>query len=49
MDGDEGAPGFKVLVLGDAGVGKTSLSQLICGGKPVNEPPYTVGCQVHIK
>jgi hypothetical protein len=49
MDADEGAPGFKVLLLGDSGVGKTSLTQLICHRKPELDPPYTVGCQVQIR
>eukprot|EP00035_Acanthoeca_spectabilis_P040251 m.68451 g.68451 ORF g.68451 m.68451 type:complete len:229 (+) comp9921_c0_seq1:222-908(+) len=49
MYGDEGAPGFKVLVVGDSGVGKSSVTHLICHGKSVLEPKYTVGCQVQIK
>ena len=38
MDGDDGSAGFKVLVLGDSGVGKTSLTHLVCRGRPVLDP-----------
>ena len=43
MDGDDGSPGFKVLVLGDSGVGKTSLTQLVCHGRPVLDPECVCG------
>lgn len=39
----------RVLVLGDSGVGKTSLVHLILHGKPVVNPRRTVGCSVEVK
>lgn len=31
------------------GVGKTSLSHLICEQKPIRNPSWTVGCTVEVK
>ncbi|XP_057532008.1 small GTPase LIP1-like isoform X1 [Amaranthus tricolor] len=39
----------RVLVLGDSGVGKTSLVQLILNGSVVARPPQTIGCSVSVK
>ncbi|BES93816.1 Miro-like protein [Nesidiocoris tenuis] len=39
----------KVLVLGDSGVGKTSLTHLIAHNEPISNPSWTVGCSVEVK
>ncbi|CAH2992138.1 unnamed protein product [Chilo suppressalis] len=39
----------KVVVLGDSGVGKTSLNHLIAHHKPLLSPGWTVGCSVEVK
>ncbi|CAA7397234.1 unnamed protein product [Spirodela intermedia] len=39
----------RVLVVGDAGVGKTSLVHLIVKGSAIAHPPQTVGCAVSVK
>ena len=39
----------KILVLGDSGVGKTSLVHLIAHGKPLSQISYTVGAAVEVK
>uniref|UniRef100_A0A0K8SJ95 Rab-like protein 3 n=1 Tax=Lygus hesperus TaxID=30085 RepID=A0A0K8SJ95_LYGHE len=39
----------KVLVLGDSGVGKTSLTRLIAHNEPISNPLWTVGCSVEVK
>lgn len=39
----------KVLVLGDSGVGKSSLTQLLCLNQASKSPGYTIGCSVEIK
>ncbi|XP_041976670.1 rab-like protein 3 isoform X2 [Aricia agestis] len=39
----------KVVVLGDSGVGKTSLTYLIAHSKPLLSPGWTVGCSVEVK
>lgn len=39
----------KVVVLGDSGVGKTSLTYLIAQSKPLLSPGWTVGCSVEVK
>ena len=39
----------KILVLGDSGVGKTSLVHLIAKGKPLQHLSYTIGSQVEVK
>ncbi|URE44903.1 GTP-binding protein [Musa troglodytarum] len=52
-DGDQnGGPPrgqVRVLVVGDAGVGKTSLVHLILKGSSIARPPQTVGCTVGVK
>ncbi|PNF40995.1 Rab-like protein 3 [Cryptotermes secundus] len=39
----------KVIVVGDSGVGKSSLTYLICHHQPINNPSWTVGCSVEVK
>ncbi|XP_052809977.1 rab-like protein 3 isoform X1 [Mya arenaria] len=39
----------KILVVGDSGVGKTSLVHLICHNEPTNSPGWTIGCSVDVK
>ena len=40
----------KILVLGDSGVGKTSLVQLIANGQPFTRAPgWTAGCNVEVR
>ncbi|KAK4256741.1 hypothetical protein QN277_006426 [Acacia crassicarpa] len=38
----------RVLVVGDSGVGKTSLVHLIVNGSPITHPPQTIGCTVGV-
>jgi len=40
---------IKVLVLGDSGVGKTSLVHLICKQEPIQNPSWTIGCSIEVK
>ncbi|EKX32227.1 hypothetical protein GUITHDRAFT_175451 [Guillardia theta CCMP2712] len=40
---------LRLLVMGDSGVGKTSLMHLICEGEELRRPRSTVGCTVHMK
>eukprot|EP00516_Mucochytrium_quahogii_P005245 CAMPEP_0203763742 /NCGR_PEP_ID=MMETSP0098-20131031/16785_1 /ASSEMBLY_ACC=CAM_ASM_000208 /TAXON_ID=96639 /ORGANISM=" , Strain NY0313808BC1" /LENGTH=254 /DNA_ID=CAMNT_0050658919 /DNA_START=260 /DNA_END=1024 /DNA_ORIENTATION=- len=39
----------RVLVVGDSGVGKTSLVHKLCYGEVLNNPEWTVGCNVEVK
>ncbi|XP_042512767.1 small GTPase LIP1-like [Macadamia integrifolia] len=39
----------RVLVVGDSGVGKTSLVHLILQGSSIRRPPQTIGCSVGVK
>ncbi|XP_011330727.1 rab-like protein 3 isoform X2 [Ooceraea biroi] len=39
----------KIIVVGDSGVGKTSLTHLICQQQPISSPSWTVGCSVEVK
>ncbi|KAK6924161.1 Small GTPase [Dillenia turbinata] len=39
----------RVLLVGDSGVGKTSLVHLIVKGSSVARPPQTIGCTVDVK
>ncbi|XP_054167173.1 rab-like protein 3 [Oppia nitens] len=39
----------KVLVLGDSGVGKSSLVHLICQGQVIHNPQWTIGVTIDIK
>lgn len=39
----------KVLVLGDSGVGKSSLVHLICHGKAISSASWTVGASIEVK
>ncbi|XP_064404119.1 rab-like protein 3 isoform X2 [Halichondria panicea] len=39
----------KILVLGDTGVGKTSLVHLICHGEVLSSLSWTIGCSVDVK
>ena len=42
-------PSVRILVLGDSGVGKTSLVELVCSGEELQKPRSTVGCAIHMK
>ena len=48
-DGVKNAEKIRVLVLGDSGVGKTSLIELVCSGEELRKPRSTVGCAIHMK
>ncbi|XP_055536486.1 rab-like protein 3 isoform X2 [Wyeomyia smithii] len=39
----------RVLVVGDSGVGKTSLTHLIANNEPLTSPGWTVGCALEVK
>ena len=39
----------RILVLGDSGVGKTSLVHLIARGKPLSHITYTIGASNEVK
>ena len=39
----------RILVLGDSGVGKTSLVHLISAGTPLTDLSYTIGPAVEVK
>jgi len=39
----------RVLLVGDSGVGKSSLVQLIVKGSSIAHPPQTIGCAVGVK
>ncbi|XP_047903615.1 rab-like protein 3 isoform X1 [Anser cygnoides] len=39
----------KVLVLGDSGVGKSSLVHLLCHNQVLGNPSWTVGCSVDVR
>mmetsp|Transcript_19009 Transcript_19009/g.26594 ORF Transcript_19009/g.26594 Transcript_19009/m.26594 type:complete len:262 (-) Transcript_19009:536-1321(-) len=40
---------IKILVLGDSGTGKTSLVNLICKERTLQNPTSTVGCNLEVK
>lgn len=44
-----GSEKVKIIVLGDSGVGKTSLVHLICHGTPIAKPSWTIGCSPEVK
>ncbi|KFM78104.1 Rab-like protein 3, partial [Stegodyphus mimosarum] len=39
----------KILVVGDSGVGKSSLVHLICHSEAITNPSWTIGCSVEVK
>lgn len=39
----------RIIVVGDSGVGKTSLTHLICQNESITSPSWTVGCSVDVK
>ena len=39
----------KILVVGDSGVGKTSLVHHICHDESISNPGWTIGCTVEVK
>lgn len=39
----------KILVLGDSGVGKSSLIHLICHSRILNSAQWTIGCSIDVK
>ncbi|GJJ73682.1 Rab-like protein 3 [Entomortierella parvispora] len=43
------ADSFKVLVLGDSGVGKTTLVHALCHDEVLSSPIPTVGCNVQVR
>ena len=48
-DSMKNAEKIRLLVLGDSGVGKTSLMELLCTGQELRKPRSTVGCEIHMK
>ncbi|KAF9152880.1 Rab-like protein 3, partial [Linnemannia schmuckeri] len=40
---------YRILVLGDSGVGKTSLVHILCNNEPLRTPVPTVGCDVNVR
>lgn len=40
---------IKILVLGDSGVGKSSLVHLICHGEAIPSTQWTIGCSIDVK
>ncbi|XP_054723839.1 rab-like protein 3 isoform X2 [Uloborus diversus] len=38
----------KILIVGDSGVGKSSLVHLICHGEAITNPSWTIGCSVEL-
>ena len=44
-----GSEKAKIVVVGDSGVGKTSLVHLICHGIPLLKPNWTIGCTPEVK
>ncbi|ELT98421.1 hypothetical protein CAPTEDRAFT_224674 [Capitella teleta] len=39
----------RVLVVGDSGVGKTSLVHLVCHNEPIRNPNWTIGSSAEVK
>lgn len=39
----------RIIVVGDSGVGKSSLVHALCHGMPINNPSWTIGCSVDVK
>lgn len=39
----------RILVVGDSGVGKTSLVHLICKEESISNPAWSIGCTVEVK
>ncbi|KAG7161269.1 rab-like protein 3 isoform X2 [Homarus americanus] len=39
----------KILVVGDSGVGKSSLVHLICHGQSLSNSSWTIGCSVEVR
>ncbi|XP_012273242.1 rab-like protein 3 isoform X3 [Orussus abietinus] len=39
----------KIIVVGDSGVGKTSLTHMICHQQTISNPSWTIGCSVEVK
>ncbi|XP_063227736.1 rab-like protein 3 [Bacillus rossius redtenbacheri] len=39
----------RVIVVGDSGVGKSSLTHLVCHQEPIHSPLWTIGCSVEVK
>lgn len=49
MSGSLDRPSAKILVLGDSGVGKSSLIHLICHSTVLNSAQWTIGCSIDVK
>lgn len=39
---------LKIIVAGDTGVGKTAFVHLVCYGKPLPNPSWTIGCNLEV-
>lgn len=46
---DSNYPKAKIVVVGDSGVGKTSLIHLISQQEVLKNPSWTIGCTVNVK
>ncbi|CAG8833458.1 8159_t:CDS:2, partial [Gigaspora margarita] len=40
---------IRLVVVGDSGVGKTSLVHILCHNEALRHPTWTIGCSVHVK
>lgn len=49
MSNYQDRPSAKILVLGDSGVGKSSLIHLICHDSILYSPQWTIGCSIDVK
>lgn len=49
MSGNLDRTSAKILVLGDSGVGKSSLIHLICQASTLNSAQWTIGCSIDVK
>lgn len=49
MASNSDKPSAKILVLGDSGVGKSSLIHLICHLSVLNSAQWTIGCSIYVK
>ncbi|CAG8791644.1 12621_t:CDS:2, partial [Acaulospora morrowiae] len=40
---------IRIVVIGDSGVGKTSLVHILCHNEALRNPAWTIGCSVDVK